>query len=253
MSQPAPAARLEQLVPLLERDVQTALARSRPACDEPEREHRLADARRAEQQRRVAARNAAAQRVVQPVHAEGRAALDHPHLRRAASSRGAGRPRTRQGDPEAVLARHDLAPAHLQDPQPAPVDRTVRLVLEQQDPVGDRELGLGARLGDPVLADEDQDGVAVRDLAREVVDRAPQVLRVDDVVQRLAAVEHDHVGRSVKLVRRISSATAPRPSPLGDQVAQVHERDCAPELLASKNENGRRWRTSLSCGSDQVV
>ena len=51
------------------------------------------------------------------------------------------------GDPEAVAARGDLGAAHLQDAQPAPVDRPVCLVLELDDPVGDGELGLGTRLG----------------------------------------------------------------------------------------------------------
>lgn len=94
-------------------------------------------------------------------------------------------------DPEAVLAGGDFSAPQLQHPQPAPIDGTARLVLELQDAVRDRELRLRASLRRGVLADQNQDRVAVRDLAREVIERAAELIRRRDIVQRLAAVDDD--------------------------------------------------------------
>jgi hypothetical protein len=93
-----------------------------------------------------------------------------------------------------VLAGRDVGAPHLQDTQPTSVDRAVCFVLELKNPVGDCELRPGRRLRCGVLADHDQHRVAVRDLAREVVDRATKLVRLHDVVQRLAAVDHDDHG-----------------------------------------------------------
>jgi hypothetical protein len=74
----------------------------------------------------------------------------------------------------------------------------VRLVLQLEDPIGNGELGLRAGLLRRVLTDQNQHSVAVGDAAREVVDRTPKRNRIDDVVERFAAVDHDHRRRRLE-------------------------------------------------------
>ena len=127
--------------------MQAALAVLETRVDERQREQRLADARRPDRERRVATRDAAADRGVELRQPERR--RDRPARRRAsaASSPGAGTPRT-----PALLSRKlcwpdiDLRAAQLQDTQPTAVDRAVGFVLELDDAVGDGELRLRARL-----------------------------------------------------------------------------------------------------------
>ena len=81
---------------LLKRDVEAAFALLEARGDEAQREQRLADPGRADQERRVAARNAAADRGVELLDAEAARASQRRDARGAASSRGAGRPRCRR-------------------------------------------------------------------------------------------------------------------------------------------------------------
>ena len=117
----------------------------------------------------------------------------------------------------------------------------LRLVLELDDPVGDRELRLGARLLGAVLADQDQQGFAVGDLAREVVDGAPELARLDDVVQRLAAVDHDHRRPALDaaaedLVRRARETRGV----VVDKVGQVDELDALTERAVVEERERRQ-------------
>jgi hypothetical protein len=68
-----------------------------------------------------------------------------------------------------VLAHQVVGAAELEDAQPALVEAPECLVGQVEDPVCDREL---RRIGDllgRVLTDEQQNGVRVGDLAREIV------------------------------------------------------------------------------------
>lgn len=68
------------------------------------------------------------------------------------------------------------------------------LVGEVEAPVGDGELRRVGDLLGRVLADEDQDGVRMGDLAGQVVGDAAEAEAVDlgDVAQRLDPVDHNH-------------------------------------------------------------
>src|SRR5579862_9462153 len=180
------------LVGLLEGDVQTPLALLETGSDEAQRHQRLADSRGADEERRVAARDASGDRGVEFVEAEGRS----PVLGRYQSRQG--RLQAREdleaggADPEAVLARDALGAARLQDAKRSPVDGAACFVFELDDSVGDGKLRQGASLCRGVLADKDQDGICVGDLAGEVVDGATEAVCIDDVVERLAEIDHDH-------------------------------------------------------------
>ena len=168
-----------------------------------------------------------------PKRARGR-----PARRRAgaASSRGAGTPRSPRCRCR-KLCWPDItsAPRIFSTRSRRRSIGPLRLVLELDDPVGDRELRLGARLLGAVLADEDQDGLAVGDLAREVVDGAPELARLDDVVQRLAAVDHDH--RRPARRRCGGGSRRPRPS----------------ALAASSSTRSARWTNSTRSPSASGV
>ena len=178
-SQPARGRPLAHLVlGLLERDVQAPLARSRPAwrnCKAssvfptPDGPDQQASSRRAGCRRRSPRRAVRSRSRARPsrvgTRRRQRRLEPREHLEAVA------------GDPEAVLAGRDFA-RRASSARAASGGRQARVPRSRAG--GSRPQRRTpaplARLRRRVLADEDQHRVAVRDLAREVVDRAPELL-----------------------------------------------------------------------------
>ena len=79
-----------------------------------------------------------------------------------------------RADPEGVPARPVASAAHLRYPQPPPVDRLARLILNLDDAVSQGELDAAAQLLRRVLADQQQHRAGVGDAAGQIVQRGPQ-------------------------------------------------------------------------------
>src|SRR5215208_7739704 len=136
------------------------------------------------------------------------------------------------GEMEAVLPRRGLAAAQLEYAQPPPIDRPIRLVLQLEDAIRNGELGLRAGLLRRVLADQNQHCVAVRDAAREVVDRAAKRNRIDHVMECLAAVDHDHRGPRLEALAENLCRDGIQPTPVrSHELCEVEELDTLAKRL----------------------
>ncbi len=178
----------------LEGDVQAVFSPVHCLDQPAEAEDRLADAGGTGDETGVALARAAAHQVIQAgdtagdltgqrgfrIRDQGLDAREHLHPARP--------------DPEGVLARQVAAAAHLDDPQPPPVDRLAGLVLQLDDAVRQREHDVAAQLLGGVLAQQQQHRAGPGEPAGQVIQRAAQLPLVGKVAQHLGAVHHHDRG-----------------------------------------------------------
>ena len=161
------------------------------SLDQPaEAEDRLADAGGAGDQAGVALARTAAHQLVQAGDTAGDLAGQQGFRSRDQGLDAREHLHPAPPDPEGVLACQLTCTAHLDDPQPPPVDRLAGLVLQLDDAVSQREHDVIAQLPASVLADQYQHRASLGEPAGQVIQRAAQPPPVGKVAEHLGAVQH---------------------------------------------------------------